>query len=93
MIHPDTWEAIASGAANTATTGDIQSASDVLEHAAACCERRADELKMLQGRLTPAQLDDTDLVEDEIAHRSTARELRTFVKELAAADAAVSEED
>lgn len=82
MLHEDTWQTIAEGAANTATHGDIESACDVLEFAAGACERR---IKVLDD-YGPLATRAPELEEERIALQSTARELRAFVDALRTAD-------
>lgn len=75
MLHDDTWQAIARGAANSAAHGDIESACDVLENAALMLEQPASE--------HPELTRDED---ERVARQRTARELRAAVSALRTAD-------
>lgn len=93
MLHADTWEAIARGAANSATHGDIESACDVLEHAANVCTMRGQALGDMLKAVTLTDEQRRAHEGERDACYGTARELGVFVNELRAADAAVDEED
>lgn len=87
MMHTDTWKAIAEGAANSASHGDIESACDVLEHAAGVCDIDA---RILAGEAFESRYGPE---ERRVALQRTARELRAAVTELRKADTATNQED